>query len=491
MSRYPALAHLSAGPLVDAAGDDPWQIDETLQRGDPGEIAALSRAFFEAGACTEETYRDFVAAQQRFRAAWSRADGAHPISDGGQVRRALDSVLFQRDQLPVVAAELATVAAALAEAQRCSAGWIDSLDEELHTVDHLIGQALRHRRDPSALADRAVASTIVVVSQVHAVRDGYAADLAAATTALRADSHFDPAIDDVDGDDRPGPGQPGPDALDYYERHQLAADQAAGGGEAAARLRDFRTATDPVADESARDLAVQRLADFAMSRFVGPLPVDPVLGGDPRTRALARVDLQHRLETGALGLAPMAADEATRRLDDAEHEARVLSVREAVATFTGLGMTAAGARRCVDLLSRGTPMREVLDQNSTMLAAVEAGSAGAARSLPTGRHAVQQFSANDLRVLTEIGRTARLGGGVIDVATGFWDWHTGQTTVAGAAGRVAGGMAAGWAAQTLAWAGAGSFLGPEGALVAGLIASVVFSGVGADAGEKVFDELAR
>lgn len=490
MSTRPALTHLSVALLIGEAGSDPWQIDQTLQSGSPGEIAALSRAFFDAGACTEETYRDFTAAQKRFRAAWTRDDGSHPIDDGAEVRRALDSLLFHRDQLPVVAAELAGIAAALAEAQKSSSGWIDSLNTELRYVDRLIGEALAHRQHTAALEDRAVDSTTIVATQVMSLRDTYAANLAAAQTNLRLDSRYDPAIDDVDG---AGPAQRGADSLGYYDRNHRARDETLAGqyGDrgAADRLRDYRTATDPAADDQARTLAAERLDDFRMSGFVGPLPTDPVLGGDARTRARTRVDIQRRLETGVLGLPVMTADEATRSLDDAEHAARVLTAHEAVNALTGLGMSRAGARRCVDLLSRGEPIRELLNQESATFAAVESGTNAAIRSLPTGRHALERFTDTDVRVLGGVARGAKVGGFGIDAVTGLWDLRTGQTTPLGLAGRLAGGAAVGWGAETAAWALAGSFIGPEGALAAGVIASLLFSGAASDAGERVLSEL--
>ena len=490
MTGYPTLTHIGVGLLIGEAGGDPWQIDATLHSGDPGEISALSRAFFDAGACTDETYRDFVEAQRRFRAAWNRESGDHPINDGAEVARAMGSVLFARDQLPVIAAELARVAACLAEVQKASSGWIGSLNTELHLVDQLIDQALAQGKSPSALESRAINSATIVVRQVKSLRDGYSADLAAAQTKLRVDGHFDPAIDEVDGDNAPGPVQHGRDALDYYDRNQRAADELAGDDPGASdRLRDFRTATDPGADETARALAGERLDDFRMSQFVGPLTIDPLLGGDARTRARSRLELQQRLETGTLGLSAMTADGATRALDDAEHTARVITAKDAVAVFTGIGMTRTGARRCVDLLSKGTSMRALLEQDSTMLAAGDAGTGAALRGLPTGVHGVELFSAVDIEVLRRIGRGAKVGGFGIDAVTGLGDLHTGQTTPLRLAGRLAGGAAVGWGAEAAAWAAAGSFIGPEGALAAGLVASVLLSGVAGDAGEKAFGAL--
>ncbi|MCX2941478.1 putative alpha/beta hydrolase, partial [Mycobacterium pinniadriaticum] len=114
MSAYPSLTHISIGALIGEAGGDPWQVDETMQSGDPGAIAELGRAFYSAGACTAETYAEFEQAQARFRASWNREGGEHPINDSAEVQRATTRLLVQRDQLPAIGADLSGIAANLA-----------------------------------------------------------------------------------------------------------------------------------------------------------------------------------------------------------------------------------------------------------------------------------------------------------------------------------------------------------------------------------------
>ncbi|BBY59108.1 hypothetical protein MSAR_22440 [Mycolicibacterium sarraceniae] len=111
MTEYPSLKHISIGALVGEAGGDPWKVDQTLQSGDPGAINDLGRAFYSAGACTTETYKEFEQAQQRFRASWNRGNGEHPINDSAEVQRATTRLMVQQDQLPAIGTDLANIAA--------------------------------------------------------------------------------------------------------------------------------------------------------------------------------------------------------------------------------------------------------------------------------------------------------------------------------------------------------------------------------------------
>ena len=191
---------------------------------------------------------------------------------------------------------------------------VDNLNTQLHYIDALIDQALANDQDTSALEDNAITVTSDVLHQVEALRDDYGAKLEASLTDLRAEHGYDPApIEDVDGDGELGPEQRGRESTDYYDANQRAKDEAlvnSGGpmtpekADAAARLRDFATATNPAADADARRLAGERLDDFRMANFVGPLPKDPILGGDARTRA--RRQAGPATATGARAVRPAA-----------------------------------------------------------------------------------------------------------------------------------------------------------------------------------------
>ncbi len=419
MTEYPSLKHISIGALVGEAGGDPWKVDQTLQSGgDPGgAINDLGRAFYSAGACTAETYSEFAQAQQRFQASWNRENGEHPINDSAEVQRATTKLMVQRDQLPAIGVDLSNIAATLAETQRFSGMQVENLNTQLHYIDALIDQALAHDQDTSALEDNAITATSGVLHQVEALRDDYGTKLNAALTDLRAEHGYDPApIEDVDGDGQPGAEQRGRESTDYYDANQRAKDEAlvnSGGpmtpekkADAAARLRDFATATNPTADADARRLAGERLDDFRMAHFTGgPLPKDPILGGDARTRAEGRLDLQRKLEQGGLyGLPPMSADQATQQLDDGEQFARSLTVKQAVNALEQQGMSPTGAATTVSELSDGVTLADLTKGLTTYGGAAASGVEVYGDSASTGRHAIGALSAADAEALTTIGK---------------------------------------------------------------------------------------
>lgn len=482
MTRYPNLVHIGIGALIGEAGGDPWNVDDTLQSGDPGAINDLGRAFYSAGACTAETYSEFEQAQARFRASWNRDNGEHPINDSAEVQRATTRLMVQRDQLPAIGVDLSNIAVSLAEAQRFSGMQVENLNTQLHYIDALIDQALANDQDTSALEDNAIAATSGVLHQVEALRDDYNAKLNAALTDLRAEHGYDPApIEDVDGDGEPGTEQRGRESTDYYDQNQRAKDEALVNSgapitqekaDAAARLRDFATATNPAADADARRLAGERLDDYRMAHFLGPLPRDPILGGDARTRARSRLDLQRQLEQGTYGLPPMTADHATQALDEGEQFGRVVAVKQAVRVLVGQGLSAAGATEVV---------KNLTEYGGLAMTGVER----YGDSVPGGRHAVPSaLSAEDARALGRIaGRISKVGD-AIQLGMALNDWaHGGSNEDLGAAtGSLLGGAGGAWAAGT----GAAMFTGPwtaaavavAGAFVCGTVGEKVGGGIG-------------
>ncbi|MEZ0358742.1 hypothetical protein [Mycobacterium sp. SA01] len=485
MTEYPSLKHISIGALVGEAGGDPWKVDQTLQSGDPGAINDLGRAFYSAGACTAETYSEFEQAQQRFRASWNRENGEHPINDSAEVQRATTRLMVQRDQLPAIGVDLSNIAATLAETQRFSGMQVDNLNTQLHYIDALIDQALAHDQDTSALEDSAITATSGVLHQVEALRDDYGTKLNAALTDLRAEHGYDPApIEDVDGDGEPGAEQRGRESTDYYDANQRAKDEAlvnSGGpmtpekADAAARLRDFVTATNPSADADARRLAGERLDDFRMAHFVGPLPKDPVLGGDARTQAQKRLDMQRKLEQGLYGLPPMSADQATQALDEGDQFGRVVAVKQAMNALTSQGMSEDGAKLVInDLLKKAG---DVTEYTGPLSEGVEA----YAKRIPTGQHAKLEdlLSPADAEKWGHIAGKVGKVGDLIELGTALNDFaHGGSAQEFGSAlGGVAGGSAAAWGAAAVA----GSFTGPW-TTAAIVVAASVVGGLG---GEKL------
>ncbi|WP_445167170.1 putative alpha/beta hydrolase [Mycolicibacterium sp. Dal123E01] len=484
MTEYPSLVHIDVAALIGEAGGDPWQVDETLQSGDPGQIAELGRAFYSAGDCTAETYAEFSQAQARFQQSWNRENGEHPINDSAEVQRATTGLLVQRDQLPAIGADLSTIAADLAEAQRFSDMHVDNLNTQLHYLDAMIDQALTNKQDTSALEDNAISLTSSALQQVAALRDDYGTKLEASLTDLRVEHDYDPAgIEDVDGDGEAGPEERGRESTDYYDANQRAKDEALvnGGGPmtpekaaAAARLHDLTTATDPAADPDARKLAGERLDDFRMANFVGPLPRDPILGEDARQRAQRRLDLQQQLEQGGLyNLPPMTPDQATQQLDSGEQFGRVVAVKQAMFALTSQGMSEDGAKAVLnDILHRGNNLAEYTGPAS---AGVEA----YGERIPGGRHAKLE----DLLSPADAGKWAHIAGHVgkvgdlIQLANAATDRANGGSNeeFGSALGGVAGGSAAAWGAAAVA----GSFTGPW-TTAAIVVAASVVGGVGGE-----------
>lgn len=483
MVGYPSLTYISVTELIAVAGD-PWVVDATLRAGEPGQIAELARTFLDAGACTTETWNEFLAASQRFEKAWNRETGEFPINDSAELQQVALSLRVQQDQLPAIGLDLQNIAADLAEAQRMSDLKIDKLDGQLQYVDMLIGNALAADVDAdiSGYEDQAIEYTSSTRESIERYRDAYAAKLRQAEAALQLDHGYDPAaIEDVDGDGQAGSEQRGRTAQDHYDANQRSADEGLVNGpgkmtrdkaDAAARLRDFAIASDPHADQEARRLAGERLDDFRMASFVGPLPTDPVTNGDGRRRAQNRLDTQRQLEQGKVALGdgsyfdvdPMTPDQATALMDIAERDGRAAVIQQAHDRLIIEGVSPNGTR---DLIQ-------------SMLAPISLGATGAeayGKNVPTNSHAwPATLSPDDAKVLTRIavpvGAVANiytLGMAVQDARAGGSFEDLGTT-----AGSVFGGVGAGTATMLTA----GTFFGPGGTAVAAVGAAILFGGIG-------------
>lgn len=137
------LRYLFRQELIVAAGGDPWELDQTIQSGSPGEISELATTFHNAGVCMGETSDEFNQAKKRFEDAWDRDDGgAHPINDSTEVRRATESLHLDREQLARISVDLQNISASLAETQQTSAASISSLEESLQQIDDAIAAAV-------------------------------------------------------------------------------------------------------------------------------------------------------------------------------------------------------------------------------------------------------------------------------------------------------------------------------------------------------------
>lgn len=492
MADYPSLSYIPLELLL--AVGDPWQVDETLQGGDPGQITELAAAFSDATACTEETWNEFAAARERFREAWNREQGEHPIDDSAEVRRALTRLFVQREQLPAIAVHLQNLATELAVAEQKSTSAVDDMEAKLRLLDALVGEAVANAEDYCNIFDEAEEVTRLALEQIERIQDGYTDKLEAAAINLRVELGYDPSvIEDVDGDGEISPEQRGRTALDHYDANQRAKDEAllsTGGpltpekAAAEARLSDAETARDPAAGREERDLAAQRLDDFRMANFVGPIPKDPLLGGDARVRAQSRLEMQRQYEQGIYGLPRMSPDKATLLINDGESRARVNLLQESYEVLIAEGATEQGARRFLEQVSEGLPWNDLAQYNIDLANAAADGVSGYASSLPVNAHDIDKMTPADVHAIAEFAKYTGRAATLLDAITTYQQIKNGSP-VGETAGEFVGGTALGslgaWGAAT----GVAMFAPPGWVFVAAVVAGVSLGELGKWAGGKV------
>jgi hypothetical protein len=478
------LKHLSVAELIGAAGGDPWQVDSTIQAGSPGEISELATSFHDASVCTTETSEEFLQAQKRFAEAWDRDDPAHPVNDAEEIRRATEWLHMSSQQMSRVAADLQDIAADLAEAQRSGHISIGNLEARLRQIDDLIDYELQQaaaagqQLDWSELKKAAVEATKHSLGEMTALRDAYGGKLSAAELKLQADGYDTDAIGGAEGDGGLSAEDQARNAADRYDQTQRAKDEAlvnAPGPQtpetaaAAARLRDFATVNDPNANSYAKQYAGERLNDYTMSTFVGPLPVDPVLGTDAREQARTRLEFQRQLEAGLLGGAPMTPDAATAFLDSSETQARALTLSRAEQQLVARGMSHDGAITVIKGLA-------------SLSDSVGTGVGQYGDSVETGRHALDGLSKADAELFSKWGGRLGYVGNVAQLVLAMSEygdntWNPNEEfgkSVGGVAGSVLGGMGTG--------AAVGSFGGPFTAAAAAVIGGLLGGFAGSDIG---------
>lgn len=508
----PQLDNLDISQVITAAGGDPWAVDDSLQRGRPNQISDLALAFHNAGRCTTESSKAFEEARNRFEASWNRENGDHPINDSAEVQRATQSLGVQADKLPKIGTDLESIAANLAETQRISATQISSLDAQLKDIDGALGHLLHDPHNPADTAEiqqrindlinLADADTKSTLGTLESLRDGYTDQLEKSVTNLRVDDCYDPApIQGIDDDGKISHDEHDQNAVKNYDTQQRQRDEtlvnSPGGmtpekADAAARLRDFATATDPAASLDARRLASERLDDFAMAHFTGPLPADRVLGSDARTRAQTRLEWQKKFEQGIGGGQQMSPDQVTQLLDDSEQHGRVAIAQQAVKTLERGGLSHAAATGVVRRMSEGTPLGEIAKSQSTTVGLFGAGTEASARSLSTGGHHLPDsfgvVTPAEAETLERLGKRLGVAGSVADVALAGIEVGQGAPagkTMGQALGGVAGGMGGGWVVGALG----GMWLGPGGAFFGGLIGGWAGGWAGGKGGEAIGSQI--
>ncbi|MFL0177947.1 MULTISPECIES: hypothetical protein [unclassified Mycobacterium] len=218
MSR-PTLQHLHVDDLIAQAGGDPWAIDDSLQAGSPTQINFLAQAFHSAAGSATAAEESFRTAQEHFT-QFNRENGEQPINNGAEVQRVKDSLHATNEQLGQIAADLETIAAALAQARGTSRGNIKSLNENLGTADYLIGhyldlesQGLDRDADIEEVRRAAKADTETALHNETFIRNDYSKTLKQALTNLRVKDGYDPDVVvrkfDAEGEPTAGNGTPG------------------------------------------------------------------------------------------------------------------------------------------------------------------------------------------------------------------------------------------------------------------------------------------
>ncbi|WP_102144450.1 hypothetical protein [Mycobacterium hubeiense] len=484
------LTYLDIGELVQAAGGDPWKLNDTIQSGSPGEIHDLATAFYDAGVCLGDTSEEFNAAKKRFEAAWDREDAGHPINDSREVTHATQTLDLNKEQLARVAVDLQNISASLAEAQRSGSISISNLEASLQFIDNQIhnevvtAAANGEEADWSDLKQAAIDRTAQALKEVQAVRDSYSQQLDQSRLEMAAEGYTPDATKGSEGDGGLTPGDQARADAEKYAASQRAADEALvnspgpwtpAKSEAAGRLRDYATINDPNADPNAARFAGERLNDYFTAQFQGPLPVDPVLGRDARQRAQERLYLQQKMEAGLGAMPPMAPDAATELLNISEGKARQLAINQAIESLTRAGMSPDGAKSVVGDLARGVPWNQLLEQNGQLLSAGSGGLQAVEKTLPHGSHyKPHELTLRDAGILGDVGKRLGWAGTAIDVFDLGYDLSQGAAP-GQRIGEFAGGAGGGALGAVGAAAIAGSVLGPGGTFVAAVAASVALS----------------
>jgi hypothetical protein len=520
----PFLANLDVGELCGAAGGDPWKLDEELQAGDAQAINKLADAFHQAGHRVAEADDDFDKAKQKFEAGYRRNGSEHPINESAEVRQATTALAGHTEALPRIAASLEQVAAALVTAQRHSDYALGEADGALDEIDDQMAAAKADNQDTGGLHEHAVGVVKSALAQVNSVRTGYIADLHAAQTAMSGAGYVPESLADLDA----APGDAATDAAGKYDksgqraRDQAMVDKAHAAGRthylannagspgnmtddeaaAAQRLKDYAAITDPTSRfgpgydphdvAPARRLAGERLDDYNTSTFIGTLPPDTVLGGDARTRAQARLKLQHDLENGQVlwSPQPMSTDEATQVIDQMEAADRAGVLARLPGQLQQAGMSPQGAAAVVEGLAHGKIPEEYIQAAGGAGKVFESGEKAfdkyAGLVTDHGSHWTPEaaaLNAHDVEALEKIGKRMGRFGSLLELGTGIYEWQHGVP-----AGEVAAKAAGGWAGATelggLGAAGGEIVGGPPGAFVLGLIGGTV----GAFGGEWVADK---
>lgn len=458
---YPSgLVHLTVSQLISGAGGDPWELDEELQAGDPAAVNALADAYHQAAGCVDEAESDFVDAKKKFQDSYRRNGAGHPINDSSEVTATTEKLRLQRSQIAGIAVDLETIAAALASAHRASGAEVAGTNTLLNEIDDNIAIAEAADQDASPLYQTAIDAVRETLSNESSIRSAYLSTLHSAQGAMLATTGYtaevlaplDAAPDDARA------------VADQYDQTQRAEDQAtvaqaAAEGiqseksrDAAARLRDSDTVHNPAAEPAARRLAGERLVDYRDSQLTGPLPKDPVMGTDARSRAQGRLEGQKLLESGFKGNAqPITPDQATMAMDRMDAIVRQGTLDALQRKLIETGVSPPAANRLINEVKEGRTPGEVI-QEAVKSAGIptevigkylETSSEYAHTGTRWQPEQVQGWAKADAEKLLGIGKTLSHGAKLIDVGMSVVEVVQGKSTVGEEIVKTTGGIAGG------------------------------------------------
>lgn len=522
MSQF---VNFTEGELAAEAGGDPWRLSDEMLAGDAGAIDELADAFHQAGMHSKEASDEFEAANRQFEEAYRKNGTEHPINEAAEVQRVKTELGLHPQELSRIAVALERVAAELAVAQRNSDAEVAALEAQLHPIDDQITAAEVDAPElVTGLRRSAVEATRLAVGNLEGIRSAYVSQLEAAETAMMAAGYAPEVLDEADGVPGNGPEQV---ARRYDQSGQRARDQGlvdaakargdwrhlpSRAGEpgfmtaeeaaAASRVRDYEAITDPAngyartahvhGDDRPVRYAGQRLDDYLIANSTGPSPKDPVLGGDARTRAQARLALQQDLENGNLSWheQPMVPDDATQLMNEIEINDRANVLTRLQSQLEQAGMTPGGAAAATESLSQGIVPKELVDGAAAAGKPVAGGAEAFNRyagAIPVNDWNATEapFSAQDINALREIGGKLGWAGTAIDLGVGAYEiWHgapLGEVALK-TGGGTAGAMAFGYAGAQL-----GAVGGPPGIFIGALIGATL-GGIGGEAaGKEIYD----
>ena len=502
--------HLSVDSLATNAGGDPWQLNRTVQSGSPGEISELASAFRSAGVCTSETTEEFLAAKQRFEAAWDRQDGGvHPINDSAEVRRATESLQLNREQIDRVAVDLQNISATLAEAQRSGDISLGNLNAALRMIDDQIDREIATANangqsvDISELEQAAISRTRQALDEMNVIRDAYASELDKSRLEMAAEGYEPSPLTGTEGTREAASTTDATAGADHYGSGQRAIDEAIVSSPgpstpekqaAAGRLRDYATVNNSAATLEEIRYAGQRLDDYRTANALGPLPTDPVLGGDARSQARTRLELQQKLEQGLLNTPPVSPDQATAIINQSQSDARALVISRVEGQLVQAGMSPEGAAQATSGMSQGIIPKELVDAASAAgkpMSGIKEAFDRTADALPTGGHweeSIRTYSSADVEALKSVGSRLGVAGNLVSLGTGLYDIQNGAP-VEQVIAKTGGGMAGAWALGAVG-AEVGAFGGPPGVFIGAVTLGTVGAIYGEDAGQFVYNWLA-